>query len=107
MYPADGATYEELLVNADLAMYAAKSSGRNTYAFFTAELAEIALARHALENVIGDRRRDEGAVPGGRDALDADGHAARRGDFRRHLRPRQDAACDYFAARHRNAHSNG
>jgi diguanylate cyclase (GGDEF)-like protein len=50
MYPADGATYEELLVNADLAMYAAKSSGRNTYAIYAAELAEIALARHALEN---------------------------------------------------------
>ncbi|MFI4996484.1 MAG: putative bifunctional diguanylate cyclase/phosphodiesterase, partial [Hyphomicrobiales bacterium] len=50
MYPADGTTYEELLVNADLAMYAAKSSGRNTYAPYAVELAEIALARHALEN---------------------------------------------------------
>ncbi len=50
MYPADGTTYEELLVNADLAMYSAKSSGRNTYAPYAAELAEVALARHALEN---------------------------------------------------------
>jgi diguanylate cyclase (GGDEF)-like protein len=50
LYPTDGTTYEELLVNADLAMYAAKSSGRNTFALYAAELAEIALARHALEN---------------------------------------------------------
>ncbi|SDR56948.1 diguanylate cyclase (GGDEF) domain-containing protein [Rhizobiales bacterium GAS113] len=49
MYPADGTTYEDLLVNADLAMYAAKSSGRNTYAFFVAELAEKARERQALE----------------------------------------------------------
>jgi diguanylate cyclase (GGDEF)-like protein len=50
MYPADGTSYEDLLVNADLAMYSAKSSGRNTFALYATELAETVLARHALEN---------------------------------------------------------
>ncbi|MBV9431411.1 MAG: EAL domain-containing protein [Hyphomicrobiales bacterium] len=49
-YPDDGTGYEDLLVKADLAMYAAKSSGRNTYAFFMPELAQAARERHALEN---------------------------------------------------------
>ncbi len=50
LYPDDGTSYEDLLVKADLAMYAAKSSGRNTYAFFVPELAQAARERHALEN---------------------------------------------------------
>jgi diguanylate cyclase (GGDEF)-like protein len=50
LYPDHGTTYEDLLVNADLAMYAAKSSGRNTYAFFVPALAQAAKERHALEN---------------------------------------------------------
>jgi diguanylate cyclase (GGDEF)-like protein len=40
IYPTQGSTYDDLLIRADLAMYAAKSSGRNTYAFFTPDLAE-------------------------------------------------------------------
>jgi diguanylate cyclase (GGDEF)-like protein len=50
VYPDHGTTYEDLLVNADLAMYAAKSSGRNTYSLFVPELADSARKRHALEN---------------------------------------------------------
>ncbi len=50
LYPEDGCEYEDLLVNADLAMYAAKSSGRNTFAFFVPELAQAARERHAFEN---------------------------------------------------------
>ncbi len=49
VYPADGTTYEELLINSDLAMYAAKQRGRNTFAFFTSEIAENAKTRLALE----------------------------------------------------------
>jgi diguanylate cyclase (GGDEF)-like protein len=49
-FPADGTTYEELLINADLAMYSAKKKGRNTFAFFDRQIAENAKARLSLEN---------------------------------------------------------
>ena len=44
MYPEDASDYEDLLVNADLAMYAAKNKGRNTCMFYTPELASAALS---------------------------------------------------------------
>ena len=50
MFPEDASTYEDLLVNADLAMYAAKNKGRNTCTFYTPELASAARDRLTLEN---------------------------------------------------------
>jgi diguanylate cyclase (GGDEF)-like protein len=49
VFPRDGTSYEELLINADLAMYNAKQRGRNTFAFFNSEISENAKIRLALE----------------------------------------------------------
>lgn len=50
VYPHDGETIEELLKNADLAMYHAKSKGRNNYQFFKQEMNSKAHERLLLEN---------------------------------------------------------
>jgi len=49
-YPEDGAGAEDLLKNADTAMYRAKDSGRNNYQFFRAEMNHDALERQSLES---------------------------------------------------------
>jgi diguanylate cyclase (GGDEF)-like protein len=49
LYPNDGATPEELLRNADTAMYRAKESGRGRSAFFEEEMNVAALARVSTE----------------------------------------------------------
>ncbi|HUH39682.1 MAG TPA: EAL domain-containing protein [Castellaniella sp.] len=47
-YPEDGIEINELLRNADLAMYAAKEGGRNQYRCFAPSMREIALIRRQL-----------------------------------------------------------
>ncbi|MBP6986465.1 MAG: EAL domain-containing protein [Alphaproteobacteria bacterium] len=44
-YPQDGVTVDELLRNADLAMYLAKKSGANQFHFYTPDLNEAAMVR--------------------------------------------------------------
>ena len=52
LYPQDGRTSEELLMNADSAMYRAKSVGRNNYKFFSETMRTKSLHRLDLENLI-------------------------------------------------------
>ena len=52
LYPQDGRTGEELLMNADSAMYRAKNVGRNNYKFFSETMRTKSLHRLDLENLI-------------------------------------------------------
>ncbi|QXE91624.1 GGDEF/EAL domain-containing response regulator [Geomonas subterranea] len=49
IFPDDGETVQDLMKNADLAMYHAKAGGRNNYQFFTQEMNETVQERLALE----------------------------------------------------------
>ncbi|HNH35449.1 MAG TPA: EAL domain-containing protein [Rhodocyclaceae bacterium] len=49
LYPQDGRDVENLLKNADTAMYQAKQKGRNGYRFFTAAMNAAAMERLKLE----------------------------------------------------------
>jgi diguanylate cyclase (GGDEF)-like protein/PAS domain S-box-containing protein len=50
VYPEDGDSVEELMKNADTAMYHAKAMGRNNYQFFAASMNESAAEGLALES---------------------------------------------------------
>ena len=62
--PNDGTDLEQLLKNADLAMYGAKAAGRRTYCFFEPEMDARAKTRRQLEldlrRIIVDREFREG-----------------------------------------------
>lgn len=50
IFPQDGRNSEDLLKNADAAMYKAKELGRNNYQFYSAEMTKIAYERMLMES---------------------------------------------------------
>ena len=52
LYPSQGETSSELMRYADLAMYYAKSQGRNNYQFFNAQLSENLSRKLAIEHAL-------------------------------------------------------
>lgn len=58
VWPADGQSVDELLQNADLAMYSSKSDGRNAMCFYDAKMNEKAQARATVEAELKEALRD-------------------------------------------------
>lgn len=58
-YPFDGATAEDILKNADLALYAAKGSGKNTWRFYETNLQVVAYENMSLKRGLRDAIRNE------------------------------------------------
>jgi diguanylate cyclase (GGDEF)-like protein len=71
VYPGDGDSPDELLRNADAAMYSAKATGRGTHAFYRSQMNQRALQRLNLEVALRKGFRD--------------------GEFTLHYQPRFDA----------------
>ncbi|MEJ0098952.1 MAG: EAL domain-containing protein [Pseudomonadota bacterium] len=72
MCPRDGRDEQTLKVNADAAMYQAKSQGKNNYQFYTDHLSTTSLERLSLEANLR--------------------HALERGEFRLHYQAKRDLA---------------
>lgn len=59
LFPLDGGTSEELLKNADTAMYHAKSQGSNRYVFFSDSMNKTAVRQLRIESIIRQAIRDD------------------------------------------------
>ena len=79
--PADGVDPDQLMRNADLALYRAKGDGRGTYRFFEPEMDAQMQARRAMEHDLRKAlagRRVRAPLPAGRQPRAATRSAASR-----------------------------
>lgn len=59
LYPEDGSSPQEMLKNADTAMYFAKNNGGNSYQFFSGEMNQNAVRQLQIENLIRQGIKDD------------------------------------------------
>jgi len=59
LYPSDGCTADELMMNADTSMYHAKSEGKNNYQFFSSKLNKAANEIMSLERELRTAMQNE------------------------------------------------
>ena len=52
LFPKDGLTISELIKNADIAMYCAKNSGKNSYRFFDSIMADDFNRKNNLADIL-------------------------------------------------------
>ncbi|MBI3774111.1 MAG: EAL domain-containing protein [Gammaproteobacteria bacterium] len=62
VYPSDGYDADQLMTNADTAMYRVKEGGRNRYEFYTAEMGAAVQKRVAMVNHMRNALAHEGAL---------------------------------------------
>jgi diguanylate cyclase (GGDEF)-like protein len=59
-YPRDSMDVNQLLINADLAMYSIKSSNKNNYAFYENILRDIAIEKNEIADIINEALGSDG-----------------------------------------------
>jgi len=62
LYPIDGLSLDDLLMKADVALYGAKSSGKNKYIFFNNEMIDRLKERIEIEEILRDSINNDGFV---------------------------------------------
>lgn len=62
LFPNDGRTVDDLLKNADSAMYKAKDEGRNTFKFYTEDMSLKVMKKILLENKLRDAIKNDDFV---------------------------------------------